>query len=714
MKSIPRNFRSSLCLSIFFTVLFLLSPFNKNAKAQWVQTNGPMDETNVLAIISSDTSIILATDCGYYSKNNLSDIWQLDTTLKISDYTQIGDTVLFKNDDSLSIIRLSDPLAPPVPYCSFTYQSSISHSDSCLYAGGFNFYKSNNGGITWSYHPDGLPADSIFYHGDFCCVFYYVTCIGVATNYIFCGTQEGVYRNTANVGNWSSVNTGLPPLSYVTFIKTYSDTLYTAIENVIYKSTDLGNNWNIFFNGPSRIRSFFKLNSSTFYTGTDSSGIYESVDSGSTWNAINTGLTDSTVTSISFYDSTLLCGTEKKGVFLFQSGQWIPGNNGIICSDIRSMITLDSVLISNSFQRVYISDGEHNDWRDISPSTPNTGFSSVHAMGDTIVLSVSYHISTFPYDEHYIMYSADHGNSWISLFNQPPLVDDDAYGIFCMPGRIYAYFYDKFAYYTDDLGLTWTDISFTSAGCYFTDLKVSNSKIFAGSCNNIPVLKMDNNQNWIASSNGLPANGGADRFAFCNNTMFAFIYGHGTYVSYDLGDNWFSASNGYPSYFTFTDYEEYNSSLLVGTDNGVGVTSDSGQTWYTINNGLKSLNIQALAVLDDTLYVGTYYAHQSGGIGIWKRALDTLHLGITEKYTDDKIQIFPNPVSKSVTLRSKNPFHNATLRLYNNTGQVEKEIRNINGNTFILDRNNLPAGIYFILLIEEDNIVATQKLIITE
>lgn len=87
--------------------------------------------------------------------------------------------------------------------------------------------------------------------------------------------------------------------------------------------------------------------------------------------------------------------------------------------------------------------------------------------------------------------------------------------------------------------------------------------------------------------------------------------------------------------------------------------------------------------------------------------------GIVESDKQDNILILPNPFSYTATLQTENPFHNATLTVYNYCGQVVKQIKNISGQTIVLSREGLISGLYFLRLTEENKIY-TDKIIITD
>jgi hypothetical protein len=78
------------------------------------------------------------------------------------------------------------------------------------------------------------------------------------------------------------------------------------------------------------------------------------------------------------------------------------------------------------------------------------------------------------------------------------------------------------------------------------------------------------------------------------------------------------------------------------------------------------------------------------------------------------ISIAPNPFSAQTVLHTDNYFQNATLTVYNFLGQIVKETKNISGQTIILYRDNLPNGLYFIQLTQENKVILTNKFVITD
>jgi hypothetical protein len=78
------------------------------------------------------------------------------------------------------------------------------------------------------------------------------------------------------------------------------------------------------------------------------------------------------------------------------------------------------------------------------------------------------------------------------------------------------------------------------------------------------------------------------------------------------------------------------------------------------------------------------------------------------------VSLYPNPFSTETVLQTDNILKNVTLTIYNSFGQTIKEMKNISGQTITLHRDNLPNGLYVIRLIQDNLVIATEKLVITD
>lgn len=87
---------------------------------------------------------------------------------------------------------------------------------------------------------------------------------------------------------------------------------------------------------------------------------------------------------------------------------------------------------------------------------------------------------------------------------------------------------------------------------------------------------------------------------------------------------------------------------------------------------------------------------------------------ITETVSSNiQINISPNPFTIQTILHSSQELNKALLIIYNSFGQEVKETKNISGQTITLQRENLPSGIYFFRLTQDNKILSADKLVIT-
>jgi hypothetical protein len=74
-----------------------------------------------------------------------------------------------------------------------------------------------------------------------------------------------------------------------------------------------------------------------------------------------------------------------------------------------------------------------------------------------------------------------------------------------------------------------------------------------------------------------------------------------------------------------------------------------------------------------------------------------------------RVKISPMPFNYQATVYFSSCIRNGELSIYNIFGQKIKTIKNISGQEYKLLRNNLPKGLYFIQLIQDNKIITTNK-----
>ncbi|MEZ4822862.1 MAG: T9SS type A sorting domain-containing protein [Ignavibacteria bacterium] len=79
----------------------------------------------------------------------------------------------------------------------------------------------------------------------------------------------------------------------------------------------------------------------------------------------------------------------------------------------------------------------------------------------------------------------------------------------------------------------------------------------------------------------------------------------------------------------------------------------------------------------------------------------------------DPVHIYPNPFSDRTSISTNKVLKKSVLTIFNSLGQEVMRINNISGESFTIPRAGLPAGLYFLHLMDEGKIY-THKLIITD
>jgi hypothetical protein len=84
----------------------------------------------------------------------------------------------------------------------------------------------------------------------------------------------------------------------------------------------------------------------------------------------------------------------------------------------------------------------------------------------------------------------------------------------------------------------------------------------------------------------------------------------------------------------------------------------------------------------------------------------------TESYTNPDITFTPNPVNTELTIKATKALENGNFKLYNLQGQLVREMYNLNGKLFTVNRENLSRGLYLAELFEDGQLVKSAKLIV--
>jgi photosystem II stability/assembly factor-like uncharacterized protein len=197
---------------------------------------------------------------------------------------------LFAGTNANGIFHSTDYGITWIPYNSNFDKSQVSSIltfDSTIYAGtiGKGIFISANNGLNWSKSLPGRHVYSFTKNGD----------------YVYAGTDSGVFRSKYNDTLWEYKNNGLTTIytsgvSYIYSLASVSNTIIAgAQQNGLFLSTNNGESWTKANNGlppytvPYLTGTSFAVIDGNIFAGT-SNGIFLSTNAGTSWSPVNTGL----------------------------------------------------------------------------------------------------------------------------------------------------------------------------------------------------------------------------------------------------------------------------------------------------------------------------------------------------------------------------------------------------------------------------------------
>ncbi len=134
-------------------------------------------------------------------------------------------------------------------------------------------------------------------------------------------------------------------------------------------------------------------------------------------------------------------------------------------------------------------------------------------------------------------------------------------------------------------------------------LAMKNTTIFAGIWAPDGIYKSTNSgANW--TSTGLNGTGVMD-IIIKDGFIFAGTSNAGVQLSTDDGDSWTAVNNGLPDNFVH-EMALCGNTIFIGGNSGVYISDNNGASWTSANNGITDIGIRAFAVYGTTVYAGTF------------------------------------------------------------------------------------------------------------
>ena len=455
--------------------------------------------------------------------------------------------------------------------------------------------------------------------------------------------DAGIYKTVDGGLNWFQINKGLEESDmFSIFIDLRNPEIVFAGSFGAFKSENRGDLWtqiNLELSSQVNCIKTDPSNSNIIYIGTENEGILKSIDSGNTWNSINQGLKESDFSNFPeiktiFFDSlntnVVYAGTDG-GIFKSSDGgkNWKVINNGLtqiektlketkpgIFTEVEIEVTpfvFSEAVNSSNPSNIYIG----TDSGLFVTENGGETWANVSELGDLFVNKV---VASKNLDKIYtgtekgLFVSYDSGKKWQRLGQDS--LDKKINGLivdFAEPVKIYAGT-DEGVFISVDGGNIFSPLNSGLVHLNISHIYSGDSyEIILVSALTDGLLKSVNSgKNWTSLKNGLENLSVISATMDPNNNQTFFVgTNDGICISKDGGETFDTSFKRLEGYEVYEILFVNAKLILAGTNHGIYKSEDEGSTWESSNSGIEEENYFACISLEvdqqkpENIYAGT-------------------------------------------------------------------------------------------------------------
>lgn len=487
----------------------------------------------------------------------------------------------------------------------------------------FAIYKSSDGGDTWVEYDQGLFAQS----------YYPLSRPFLFTDHVlYTSNHDAVYKRSSNDPQWNiSSQQSFPSDVLALASKNHALLAGFAAQGspypVLFKSLDDGVTW-IPSDAGLAHQSISSLvfkdemiiaGAATFHTRNIpySGGLFASSDGGDHWLTISTDIPNEDVICLKKINHRIFAGLQGNGVYQSQDGLHFQESNTGINSLMVASLAADKQgnIFAGTNGGLFKTADQGFHWISASHGMKNTSFIANIAVAndDTLYAGGAY---------NGVFKSTDHGQSWQAMnsglgdprdLNITSIVTDGAtvyVGMFFHGGLFKST--DQGAHWQLlDLGLPPAQLTINAIAKYKQALYVSvGFKVYQS---------LDEGKTWHIINDNVPLGTTHSILGVDNGTVTGVIYlggDQGVYRSTDGGQHWLAMNNGIQNLSVQKIIYGHSRLYVCSYGGDVYMSSDEGKNWTRIREGFSSqTNSLSLLATGDELYLGTINA------GIYKTTL---------------------------------------------------------------------------------------------
>ena len=195
-----------------------------------------------------------------------------------------------------------------------------------------------------------------------------------------------------------------------------------------------------------------------------------------------------------------------------------------------------------------------------------------------------------------VFLSTDNGNSWANVNNSATA--GMSVHAFALNGTsVFVASQGGGVARTTDNGASWELVNNGLLSLDVRDLAVMDTTIFAATWGPNKVFKsVDNGANWTQCSTGtIPASLDDPCLEVSGDNLFLGTYTSGVFLSTDKGDSWTAINNGLPANSIIRDFAVSGTNIFTATrGSGIYLTTDNGTSWSPASTGITTSRVEVM------------------------------------------------------------------------------------------------------------------------
>ena len=422
-------------------------------------------------------------------------------------------------------------------------------------------------------------------------------------------TQNAVFRQRTNEDALTAINDDSAGQRINAFA--VMDNLFYASGSMgknsgLFRSDDEGDSWiDIATEEITRTVETIAVHGTRLYVGTSGSGVFRSDDKGDSWIAVNDGLTHRKVSALlAVNEDTVFAGTPGGGVFRTTDGgdSWVEINTGIINTTVAELEVVGNRLYTNGGGKiVYLTDGGES-WQpiEILSTAMKYGFPSLSVSDGELYLGAVRYAPRDQGGETGGIFRLDAENKTLVEL----VVDRNLAGLQCMEVVGTTFYIGTL----DNGVIRWesgSDPSTTNLGLEhrYIAMLAGNAESVCAATGNDEIYHLQGEQ-WKPIHSTDMVDSHISDLRWVGSTLYATFWNGGVFRSTNSGDSWTAINDGLDE-TTATSIGTAGTELYIGTFTGVFRWIAAKEQWEPV--GSLPHQILSLAVLDGFLYAGTAY-----------------------------------------------------------------------------------------------------------